>query len=166
MKPIEKLVFKSKEEVYKYANIKLVGLVASEDNTLANLSNAAALLGFLLDDINWAGFYFIREGLLKLGPFQGKPACTTLNLGNGVCGTAAQTKEVQIVENVDCFVGHVACDPDSKSEIVFPIIVDGNVIGVLDVDSPIYNRFDEEDRVGLERIVNTLNKYIKWNEIV
>lgn len=165
MKPIEKIAFKSKTDLYKYINIKLVGLLSSEEDILSNISNTAALLGFLMEEINWVGFYVVRKGELKLAPFWGKPACTTLQFGKGVCGTAAETKEVQLVPDVEAFPDHVACDSASQSEIVVPIIVEGNVVGVLDVDSPIKNRFDQEDQIGLERIVESLKKYIDWNAI-
>lgn len=165
MKPIEKIAFKSKTDLYKYINIKLVGLLSSEENILSNISNTAALLGFLMEEINWVGFYVVRKGELKLAPFWGKPACTTLQFGKGVCGTAAETKKVQLVPDVEAFPDHVACDSASQSEIVLPIIVEGTVVGVLDVDSPIKNRFDQEDQIGLERIVESLKKYIDWNAI-
>ena len=166
MKPIEKMPFKTKTDKYKYLNIKLTGLITSEEDTLSNISNSVALFGLLVDDINWAGYYFIKDGKLKLGPFYGKPACTTLTIGKGVCGTAVEQKEIQIVPDVNAFEGHVACDPDSKSEMVFPLIVENKVIGVLDIDSPIANRFDEDDVSGFQRVVNTLNKYIQWEAVL
>jgi len=165
MKPIKKISFEKKDEFYKYLNIKLLGLVTSESNVLSNFSNIAALLGLLMEDINWAGFYFLKDNELKLGPFYGKPACTTLTVGRGVCGTAVEDRSIQMINNVDAFDGHVACDPESKSEIVFPIIVEDVVIGVLDIDSPIYNRFDEEDYRGLERILFTIKKYMDWESV-
>jgi len=165
MKQIDKIQFETKEQLYKYMNIKLTGLVGSEDDWLANLSNASALLWLLLDDINWAGFYLYKKDKLILGPFQGKPACVNIEIGKGVCGTAAATKETQLVKNVHDFPGHIACDSASNSEIVLPIIVDDKVVAVLDIDAPIVNRFDEADKAGLEKIVNTLVKYIKWGDI-
>lgn len=145
-------------------NIKLTGLIGSESDWLANLSNAAALLWMLLDEINWVGFYLFKEEQLILGPFQGKPACVRIEIGKGVCGTAFATKEIQLVKNVHEFPGHIACDSASNSEIVLPIIVNETVVGVLDVDSPILNRFDEDDLKGLTRIVNTLVQYINWDK--
>lgn len=165
MKQIDKIKFDTKEQVYKYMNIKLTGLIGSEEDWLANLSNASALLWLLIDDINWAGFYLYKKGKLILGPFQGKPACVNIEIGNGVCGTAAETRTTQLVKNVHDFPGHIACDCASNSEIVVPIIKDDHLIGVLDIDSPILNRFDEDDQKGLEKFVRTLNKYMDWSQI-
>lgn len=165
MNQIEKIEFDSKDKLYKYMNIKLTGLIGDESDWLANLSNSAALLWMMLDEINWAGFYLNKGGKLVLGPFQGKPACVNIEIGKGVCGTAAQTKEIQLVKNVHDFPGHIACDCASNSEIVLPIIVDDEVVAVLDIDSPILERFDEEDSKGLERIVNSLVKYVDWHNI-
>lgn len=165
MKEIKKVEFETKDQLYKYMNIKLTGLIGSEEDWLANLSNASALLWLLLEDINWAGFYLYKKDKLILGPFQGKPACVNIELGKGVCGTAAETRSVQLVKNVHDFPGHIACDCASNSEIVLPIIHNDKLIGVLDIDSPILNRFNEEDQKGLEKFVNTLNKYINWDDI-
>lgn len=165
MKQIDKIKFDTKEQVYKYMNIKLTGLIGSEEDWLANLSNASALLWLLIDDINWAGFYLYKKGKLILGPFQGKPACVNIEIGKGVCGTAAETRTTQLVKNVHDFPGHIACDCASNSEIVVPIIKDDQLIGVLDIDSPILNRFDEDDQNGLEKFVQTLNKYMNWSQI-
>jgi len=165
MKQINKIDFETKEQLYKYMNIKLTGLVGSEEDWLANLSNASALLWLLLEDINWAGFYLYKNGKLVLGPFQGKPACVNIELGKGVCGTAAKTRTTQLVKNVHEFPGHIACDCASNSEIVVPIIKNNQLIGVLDIDAPIVNRFDHDDKNGLEKFVDTLNKYVKWEDI-
>ncbi len=165
MKPLEAIAFKDKKQLYNYMNLKLTGLIAEEDDWLANLSNAAALMWHTLDDINWSGFYLRKKGRLILGPFQGKPACVNIDMGKGVCGTAAETKEIQLVKDVHEFPGHIACDSASNSEIVVPIIVNDEVVGVLDIDSPILNRFDEEDRDGLIKFVGTLVKYIDWTQI-
>lgn len=146
-------------------DIKLTGLIADEPDWLANLSNASALFDQYIDDINWVGFYLLKGGKLVLGPFQGKPACVNIEIGKGVCGTAVSTKEVQLVKNVHEFPGHIACDSASNSEIVLPIIVDGRVVAVLDIDSPLLSRFDEEDQTGLERIVRNLVKNIDWSKI-
>jgi len=165
MKAIDKVNFDTKDKLYKYMNIKLIGLVGDESDWLANLSNTSALLNLLIDEINWVGFYLLKNDKLVLGPFQGKPACVNIEIGKGVCGTAVSTKEVQLVKNVHDFPGHIACDSASNSEIVLPIIVDGSVVAVLDIDSPILNRFDEEDQAGLERIIDSLIKYIDWSQI-
>lgn len=154
--------FEKKDQLYKYMNIKLVGLLDSEEDWLSNLSNASALIWLLVKDINWAGFYLYKNDVLKLGPFQGKPACTTIELDKGVCGAAARTRETQLVKNVHDFPGHIACDCASQSEVVVPIIVNDKVIGVLDIDAPIIGRFDEEDRLGFEKFVATLVKMINW----
>lgn len=165
MKQIDKVKFDTKDKLYKYMNIKLTGLIGDEDDWLANLSNASALLDLLIDEINWVGFYLLKNGKLVLGPFQGKPACVNIEVGKGVCGTAADSKKVQLVKNVHEFPGHIACDSASNSEIVLPIIVNDEVVAVLDIDSPILERFDAEDQKGLERIVQTLVKYVDWSAI-
>jgi GAF domain-containing protein len=116
----------------------------------------------MMDRINWAGFYLLKGSDLVLGPFQGKPACTRIPIGKGVCGTAAEKRQVQLVEDVDRFPGHIACDPASRSEIVLPIIVDDRLLGVLDIDSPIKARFDHKDAAGLEDFVSILCGSIKW----
>lgn len=161
MKKIEKKEFKSKKQYYGYLNLKLTGLVGDETDWLANLSNTAALLWLLLEDINWVGFYLYKNDELVLGPFQGKPACTHLKLGKGVCGTAAKELKSVLVENVHNFPGHVACDSDSNSEIVIPIMQNNVLKGVLDIDSPILSRFDEEDEEYLMKFVEIFNKYVK-----
>lgn len=166
MKQIDKINFETKEQLYKFMNIKLTGLIGSEEDWLANLSNASALLWLLLDDINWSGFYLHRNGKLILGPFQGKPACVNIDIGKGVCGTAASTRTTQVVKNVHDFPGHIACDSASNSEIVVPIVHNGELMGVLDIDAPIHNRFDDVDRQGLEKFVEILNKYIDWTKII
>lgn len=165
MKPLEKVTFEEKDKLYKYMNVKLVGLIGDEPDWLANLSNASALLWLFIDNINWAGFYLMKNGKLVLGPFQGKPACINIELGKGVCGTAAETRKTQLVKDVHEFPGHIACDGASQSEIVVPIIVNGEVLGVLDIDSPITDRFNEEDKAGLERLTQTLVKYVDWESV-
>ena len=124
------------------------------------MANAAALLFDALADVNWVGFYLLRGDRLVLGPFQGKVACIHIPLGKGVCGTAAQRDETQLVPDVHAFPGHIACDSASNSEIVVPIHRDGVVVAVLDIDSPIPNRFSEADRVGLEALVKALEAHI------
>ncbi|WP_425447531.1 GAF domain-containing protein [Dethiothermospora halolimnae] len=165
MQQIKKIDTTDKRKFYNYMNMKLTGLICEEEDWLANLSNASALLWLLLDDINWAGFYLHKNGELILGPFQGKPACTHIEIGKGVCGTAAKTRETQVIENVLEFSGHIACDSASRSEVVVPIVKDDKLIGVLDIDSPNFDRFNEEDGKYLEKFVNTLNKYVNWEDI-
>lgn len=131
----------------------LDGLTAGEPDAIANMANIAALLWEYLPDINWAGFYRMIDGELVLGPFQGKAACIRIKLGAGVCGTAAATRTTQIVDDVEAFPGHIPCDAASRSELVVPIVVEGALIGVLDIDSPIAARFDAEDAAGCEALV-------------
>ncbi|MFY9505868.1 MAG: GAF domain-containing protein [Caldicoprobacterales bacterium] len=159
---IDEINKEDKESFYKDLMLYLEGLLSDEEDWLANLSNAAALLYNMMDRINWAGFYLLKGSDLVLGPFQGKPACTRIPIGKGVCGTAAEKRQVQLVEDVDRFPGHIACDPASRSEIVLPIIVDDRILGVLDIDSPIKARFDHKDAAGLEDFVSILCGSIKW----
>ncbi|GBQ99378.1 GAF domain-containing protein [Gluconobacter cerinus] len=133
-------------------------VVASETDQIANMANIAALLFEALPDINWAGFYLFKDDQLVLGPFQGRLACTRIPLGKGVCGTVAQQKTTLVVPDVHAFPGHIACDAASASEIVVPILHDGNLIGVLDIDSPVKNRFDAEDQAMIEKIVSAFEK--------
>lgn len=151
-----------KDSIKKYTQLssQLDALLSGESNFYANLSNTAALLNQFFERINWVGFYLIEDGELVLGPFQGLPACVRIAIGKGVCGTAVEKKETIIVPDVNAFPGHIACDAASQSEIVVPIIKDNTVIGVLDVDSPELDRFSEDDRVGLELVINTLVKHI------
>ena len=137
---------------------QLAGLVKDEPNWIANLSNASALLNDILDDINWVGFYLWEDASeqLVLGPFQGKVACIRIDSGKGVCGKAFERKETIIVSDVNEFPGHIVCDAASQSEIVVPLIKDGKVIGVLDVDAPIIDRFGEDDKELLEAFVDVL----------
>lgn len=137
-------------------NSQAKGLVSGESDMIANMANLSALLFNQLDDVNWAGFYLYKEEQLVLGPFQGLPACIRIPMGKGVCGTAAQTLQTQLVEDVHAFPGHIACDAASNSEIVIPVIVNDTLVGVLDIDSPSLSRFDEEDREGLSETVAIL----------
>lgn len=141
-----------------YAEIarELQALTAGEPDFIANLANASALLFHALPDLNWAGFYLLKQGELVVGPFQGKPACVRIAIGKGVCGTSAQRRATVIVPNVHEFPGHIACDSASNSEIVVPMTRDGELIGVLDIDSPKLARFDDRDRAGLEQVVSIL----------
>ena len=143
----------AKPDAYREMNGQLSGLLAGERNALANAANTAALLYQSLPDLNWAGFYFLQNGELVLGPFQGKVACVRIALGQGVCGSAAARRETLVVADVHEFPGHIACDADSNSEIVVPLLEDGLLWGVLDLDSPTVNRFDREDAAGLEALV-------------
>lgn len=127
-------------------------LMEGERDVIANAANLAALLFHELADVNWVGFYFFRDGELVVGPFQGRPACVRIALGAGVCGTAAATLTTQRVADVHSFAGHIACDAASNSEIVVPLVRNGELLGVLDVDSPSFDRFDEHDQSGLELI--------------
>jgi len=145
---------------YKELNLSLRGLVESVPYRTANLANASALLYDCLDRLNWAGFYLMEDGKLVLGPFQGKPACIEIAVGKGVCGTAVATGETQLVPNVHAFPGHIACDGASNSEIVIPIRKNGEIIGVLDIDSPEFDRFSDEDREGLEAFVSILEELV------
>ena len=162
---IQKIKTEDRKKLYQYLNLKLTGLICEEPDALANLSNSAALMGFLMEDINWVGFYRMKNNELVLAPFWGKPACTHIPLDKGVCGAAATTRQIQIVPDVHLFPGHVACDCESASEIVLPIIIDNQVVGVLDVDSPIKDRFNDLDAEGLKKTVELLIKYVKWNEL-
>jgi L-methionine (R)-S-oxide reductase len=128
------------------------GLLSGQKHRIANAANLSALIFDSLPEINWAGCYFLEGNELIVGPFQGRPACVTIEMGRGVCGTAAATRTTQRVEDVHAFEGHIACDPASRSEIVVPLIIDGQVIGVLDIDSPSPGRFSAEDQAGIERL--------------
>lgn len=139
---------------------QLKSIVENENDLIANLSNTSAFLNEILDKINWVGFYIYKNNELVLGPFQGKVACTHIAMGKGVCGTAAKALEIQRVDNVHEFPGHIACDSASNSEIVLPIVKNGELFGVLDIDSPIYNRFTIEDQKLLEKIVEVIVSFI------
>lgn len=131
---------------------QLEGLLHGERDAIANAANLSALLYDAMPALNWAGFYLIRGGELVLGPFQGKPACVRIPVGRGVCGTAAARREPVLVEDVHAFPGHIACDAASRSELVVPLIRDGEVIGVIDLDSPDPGRFDSDDQAGIEAV--------------
>lgn len=145
-----------KADLYRDLHAALDALTAGEPDAIANMANAAALLWQYLPDLNWAGFYRAVDGGLVLGPFQGKPACIRIAFGAGVCGAAAATRRTQRVADVHAFPGHIACDAASRSELVVPIVHDGRLIGVLDLDSPAANRFDEADAAGCEALVALL----------
>ena len=146
----------SKAELYRDLASALDGLTADEPDAIANMANAAALIWEYLPDLNWAGFYRNVDGSLLLGPFQGKAACIRIAFGQGVCGAAAVTRETQLVEDVHAFPGHIACDAASESELVVPIVHEGRLVGVLDLDSPTKARFDAADREGCEALMALL----------
>ncbi|ARJ50007.1 GAF domain-containing protein [Staphylococcus lutrae] len=145
---------------YKLLSRQLDALLDGETDLIANLSNTSALLNDSLDQINWVGFYLMKEGALILGPFQGKPACVHIAVGKGVCGTAVSEKRIQRVADVHAFPGHIACDAASQSEIVIPIYQKDQIIGVLDIDAPIPSRFSEADEVGLQQVVKVLESHL------
>lgn len=149
-----------KEKNYELVQKQLFALIEDETNRIANLSNAAALLNLFLDEINWVGFYLYENGQLILGPFQGLPACVRIPMGKGVCGTSAATEKTLRIEDVHQFPGHIACDAASRSEIVIPLMKDGKLIGVLDIDSPVTDRFDEIDQQGLEKFAEILSRQL------
>ena len=143
---------------YSQLTAQARSLVEGERDMIANMANISALLFNQMDDVNWAGFYLYKEDQLVLGPFQGQPACIRIPMGKGVCGTAAATNTVQRIEDVHQFEGHIACDAASNSEIVIPIVVNNQLIGVLDIDSPNLSRFTAEDEAGLCEIVGVLSR--------
>ena len=156
MSAIEFTYSQDKEKMYKEVSMHLKGLLEDVPHTIANLANASALLNQAMREINWVGFYLMEEGQLVLGPFQGKTACVEIKVGRGVCGTAVERDEVMLVKDVHQFPGHIACDGASASEIVLPIHVNGEIFGVLDIDSPVVGRFDEVDKAGLLKVVEII----------
>jgi len=155
-----------KPALYRDLGASLESLLHGEPDALANLANASALLAQALDRVNWCGFYLLRGAELVLGPFQGRTACVRIALGRGVCGTAAARRETLVVPDVHAFPGHIACDEASRSEIVVPILEGQALRGVLDVDSPEKERFDEEDREGLEGFVRILAPLVDWRSFL
>ncbi len=145
-----------KEQQYEQLISQAKSLVSGEHDLIANMANISALLFNNLEDINWAGFYLYKEEQLVLGPFQGQPACIRIPLGKGVCGTSAETRTVQRIADVHEFDGHIACDAASNSEIVIPLVVEDQLIGVLDIDSPVFDRFSQLDENGLVEIAAVL----------
>jgi L-methionine (R)-S-oxide reductase len=148
--------FKDKPADYAALAQELKGLLTGEDDLIANTANATSLIYHTLPDLNWCGVYLLRGDELVVGPFQGKPACVRIGLGKGVCGTAAAERRTVVVPDVHAFPGHIACDAASRSEIVIPLIRRGDLLGVLDLDSPKLARFDDDDRRGLEQLANVL----------
>src|SRR5690625_3898012 len=150
----------NRKKDYEQLIKQIDALIDGEPDIIANLSNAAALLNQFLEDINWVGFYLWKDDELVLGPFQGLPACIRIPFGNGVCGTAVMERKTQRVADVSKFTGHIACDAASQSEIVVPLIIDDTIYGVLDIDSPVTDRFDEVDQTFLEEFVRALEKQL------
>ncbi len=146
----------SKRDLYEQLASQLSSLLAGERDLIANAANFSALIFQSLPGLNWAGFYFVKDDELVLGPFQGRPACVRIRVGQGVCGAGAAKCETVIVPNVHEFPGHITCDSASNSEIVIPLMKDSRLIGVLDLDSPVLSRFDQEDAAGLEQLVRIL----------
>lgn len=150
----------SLEQNYEMVTKQLDALLVGENDLIANLANASALLAQFLHDVNWVGFYLLKENELVLGPFQGLPACVRIPIGKGVCGTAVQNNETMLVPDVHQFPGHIACDAASRSEIVIPVRQDGKIIAVLDIDSPLPARFNSIEQTYLEKFVQVLEKHI------
>jgi len=154
--------FRDKTAAYRELDRELRALLEGERDPIANLANTASLIFHALPDLNWAGFYRLIGNTLVLGPFHGKPACVRIPVGKGVCGTAADRQQTVLVKNVHEFPGHIACDATSASEIVVPLLKDGILLGVLDLDSPQPNRFDAADQAGLETLAATLVAAGDW----
>lgn len=155
-----------KAETYRFLRDQTKLLLTDERDSLANSANLAALIFHTLPDVDWAGFYWFKQNELVLGAFQGKPACVRIKIGRGVCGTAAEKRTTLVIKNVHEFPGHIACDAASNSEIVLPLIKDGRLLGVLDIDSPIFNRFDEEDKKNLEQIVQIFLEQSDFSNLI
>jgi L-methionine (R)-S-oxide reductase len=151
-----------KAELYALLGKEFEALVEGVEHPIPNLANTSALLWYALRDLNWVGFYLMKDGQLLLGPFQGKPACIYVPVGKGVCGTAVAENRTVRVPNVHLFPGHIACDSASNSEIVVPIRHEGEIVGVLDIDSPLFDRFDDQDQEGLEGLVMILERACAW----
>lgn len=152
-----------REERLKYTNYLLKSQLSSEFDSLANLSNSKAIIKSCIENLNWVGYYILRDNTLVLGPFQGKPACNRIEIGKGVCGSSVYKKTTILVDDVSKFPGHIFCDNDSRSELVIPIILDGKVRGVLDLDSPVLNRFTNLEKKYFEEHINILKDQINWN---
>lgn len=148
---------------YETLRAQLTALMETEPNYISVMSNASALLMEALEQVNWAGFYLVMDGMLKVGPFQGRPACVLIERGRGVCGTAWERDETVVVPDVHEFPGHIACDSASRSEIVIPIHCGSETAAVLDIDSPVTERFGEDDRQGLEEFVRAMEAHMSWN---
>lgn len=161
---VEKTTGEDRHAFYEMILMQLEALLEGEEDPIAILSNASALLNESLEEINWVGFYLMKKGELLLGPFQGKVACMHIAIGRGVCGSAVKENKTQLVKDVHAFPGHIACDSASNSEIVIPMHKGDEIVGVLDIDSPIFARFDEIDAMYLEKCVQVLERMCKWDE--
>ncbi len=146
--------------MYSEIAMQTKSLLEGEKDIIANMANISALLNLHMSNINWVGFYLVKKNELVLGPFQGKPACIRIPMGKGVCGSAANSGTTQLVDDVHQFEGHIACDAESNSEIVLPVLKNGEVIAVLDIDSPLHARFDDQDAAGLQLVVDILQESI------
>lgn len=155
-------VFNGLTQKQKYESLlsMMDSLLKDETDIITNLSNTSALIKALVEDCNWAGFYIVKDNELVLGPFQGLPACNRIKIGQGVCGTSVLKAETMLVKDVHSFPGHIACDSQSNSELVIPLKLNNKVYGVLDLDSPTVGRFNEEDKIYLEKVVDVINKYL------
>lgn len=162
MKDISVAYPQEKSKFYKLLISQMKSLLEGEQDVIANLANASALLNEVLRDINWVGFYLLKNNVLVLGPFQGKVACVRIPVGKGVCGTAVSENRTQLVKNVHEFPGHIACDSASNSEIVIPLRSNGKVVGVLDIDSPLLGRFDNIDASELEKLAMVIEEACCW----
>ena len=151
-----------KKAMYELLSQQLQALMEGERECIPNMANMSALVHQALENVNWTGFYLMKDGMLVLGPFQGNPACIRIPVGRGVCGTAAKTLQTQLVPDVHLFPGHIACDAQSQSEIVVPLVKDGVLLGVMDIDSPTKNRFDTDDQEGLETLAMMLIQGCDW----
>ena len=151
---------RDKATLYDELARELDALLAGELDPVANAANTAAALYHALPELNWAGFYFLRDGELVLGPFQGRPACVRIAVGTGVCGTAAAERRSILVPNVEAFPGHITCDAASRSELVVPLLIGDRLLGVLDLDSPVLARFDEADRAGCEMLARVIGRHV------
>ena len=152
----------NKSEFYSSLLKQVKAILDKERDLIANAANLSAALWMQMTELNWVGFYFMKKGELVVGPFQGKPACTRIAVGKGVCGTSAETRQTLVVPDVHKFPGHIACDCASNSEIVIPLIKDDQVLGVLDIDSPIFDRFDDADKQGLTEIATLFVELCDW----
>ena len=162
MQEVSSIYPENKAELYRLLIEQLKALLEGETNVIPNLSNASALLNGALKDINWVGFYLLKDNELLLGPFQGKPACIHIPIGKGVCGSAIAQNKTQLIKDVHSFPGHIACDSATNSEIVIPLRDGNQLVGVLDIDSPLPARFDEEDQEGLEAFARVLQSGCHW----
>lgn len=165
MSAITALASANKPDFYAELREQLDALLSGESDPIANAANTSSLIFHALPEVNWAGFYFLQsEKELVLGPFQGKPACVRIDVGRGVCGTAVERGTSMLVEDVHAFPGHIACDADSRSELVVPLIRDGGIFGVLDLDSPVTGRFDADDRAGVEALAAIYVEKSDWSD--